>query len=82
MIDIPSDDVVYDPYKDIKPCPFCGGKAIFASEYKSDDDWNILNGHYHRTYMVGCTNCGIYTQEYSEKIKPFQIWQRRVGEME
>ena len=80
MIDILSDDVVYDPYKDIKPCPFCGGKAIIESAYQHDDDWNILHSYYYKTYRVGCVVCGIRTSEYSNKINAFQVWQRRVGE--
>lgn len=77
MIDIPSDDVVFFPFEDLKPCPFCGGKAMMDTDKWYDEDGPIA---YVKTYNIGCTSCGIKTTDYPNQITPYRLWQRRVGE--
>lgn len=38
---------------DLKPCPFCGGKAKFSSYYGS---WKVV-----------CTGCGVRTKPRGER---------------
>lgn len=41
---------------ELKPCPFCGGKAIFGCEY------GLTRMHYHKR----CTNCGAKGPSFPE----------------
>ena len=50
--------------KELKPCPFCGGKAKL---HKPLYEW----------YFVRCEQCLIRTNEYLESTKAIAIWNRR-----
>ena len=62
----------------IKPCPFCGGKAVYRK----------VNGDYGYTpdvHIVGCTKCNVEIRALSnehEDLKERTIaeWNRRVTE--
>ena len=57
----------------LKPCPFCGGKAIFGlgeelrKKYQRNDDW------------VKCSWCGSETACYDTPEKAAEAWNRRMG---
>lgn len=59
------DDLVEDLDVDLKPCPFCGGKAILAQISESDD------------YYVVCEDCVVYT-DFRPKEKAINAWNTRV----
>lgn len=45
----------------LKPCPFCGGKALL---------WDICN-------VVKCTLCGVETITYETEEEAIEVWNRR-----
>lgn len=54
---------------ELKPCPFCGGKAKFDEQYKG-------------IYVVRCSVCGIRVMESAIFAEPEEIigaWNRRAG---
>ena len=54
---------------ELKPCPFCGGKANcydFAWMVESNKDWT-----------VECTNCGAIIPPYGIKEESIEAWNRR-----
>ena len=54
---------------ELKPCPFCGGKAKFDEQYKG-------------IYVVRCSVCGIGAMESAIFAEPEELigaWNRRVG---
>lgn len=66
---------------DLKPCPFCGGKAEFARKQVK------TKGHWCDAVYVRCTNCDarsnrlLYSKKYhkngSEYIEAQEAWNRR-----
>lgn len=65
-----------DKQIELKPCPFCGGKALLESEiryYKTYDTW-------YRRAKVKCSICKAETRlclEF-EDITAIKLWNRRV----
>lgn len=53
---------------EIKPCPFCGGKAEVFQRVKH-------NGF--NTYEIHCLNCGIGTEESPLEEVTHRYWNRR-----
>ena len=51
--------------KDMKPCPFCGGKA----EIYSDEEW----------FYVRCADCWAQTDGYDTEITARTEWNMRVA---
>ncbi len=57
---------------ELKPCPFCGGKAKFAlgeeyrEEHKQANDW------------VECESCGVETAYFDTAEEAAEAWNRRV----
>lgn len=51
---------------ELKPCPFCGGKANLAQTVRTGF-WYII-----------CRNCDIATLQYSSAEKARRVWNRRV----
>lgn len=54
---------------ELKPCPFCGGKAI-----KSAFSWGNIDDE----YTIQCTVCGIRTT-VSKLEEAIKLWNRRVA---
>ena len=51
-----------DPEKALKPCPFCGGKAVLSS-------WGM-----HRTW---CVECKAKTEDFLLQRDAIEAWNRR-----
>ena len=54
--------------EELKPCPFCGGRAALAFE---DVDYV---GHMH---AVQCNKCGVITEYYENSTMAIEHWNRR-----
>lgn len=57
---------------DLKPCPFCGGKAFFDKLYFAKGDWE---------YCIACTDCdAVFSLAYKNPDKGdlAEAWNRRV----
>jgi Lar family restriction alleviation protein len=57
---------------ELKPCPFCGGKAFFNKLYDAYDD---------EEYCIACTDCDcVFTVTYKnpDKSDLAEAWNRRV----
>ena len=55
----------------LKPCPFCGGKAILSGSHTVADETFELR-------FVFCESCCTETRLYSTKQKAIDAWNRRV----
>lgn len=61
----------YGLITELKPCPFCGGKAFFDKMYSPDGDWE---------YCIACADCEcMFTVEYRNPDKNYLLnaWNRR-----
>lgn len=64
---------------ELKPCPFCGGKAIIR--YCENGDRYRSNIYYpSKRGAVICEKCRVETHVYSRASKAVNAWNRRVGE--
>lgn len=54
----------------LKPCPFCGGKAILSGSHTVADETFELR-------FVFCESCCTETRLYSTKQKAIDAWNRR-----
>lgn len=52
---------------DLKGCPFCGGRAEWLQT------WNQAT-----PYSIGCSRCGIDSDEYNTKDDAVRMWNTRV----
>lgn len=52
----------------LKPCPFCGGKAEFYIKTSYPDEWN----------GVMCSSCGIKTKATWNIDEEIEKWNKRV----
>lgn len=79
IIDIPSDNVVYDPNRpDLLPCPFCNSKPIFrVVEKRGDEDGEYEHPLYR--YKVYCEVCGASTIWSTDRDIPIRRWNMRSG---
>lgn len=58
--------------KELKPCPFCGGKAEIISE-------ETYSGH--NLFWVECIECDCRTSDYEDNEKEaIESWNRRVAD--
>lgn len=58
--------------EELKPCPFCGGKAAIGTLFHSRD--NIVK------YTMKCSGCGVLTPLYKTKQEARKAWNRRTKE--
>lgn len=67
----------------LKPCPFCGGKAVIINETE------YAGGCHYETVCVKCVDCGAstcrkvsdgYYELYCSDEEIAEMWNRRVGE--
>ena len=54
------------PYKELKPCPFCGGKSVFNED-------KFKHG---TVYSVYCEDCGAEIADFNKE-KAIETWNRR-----
>lgn len=60
---------------DLKPCPFCGGKAHITGMFIPTGDGDEINA-----YLVGCEECDVsFTQDWYYK-DIVRKWNTRGGE--
>lgn len=50
----------------LKPCPFCGGKAVLTLSHCQDG-----------TYVVGCVDCNCEMDYMETKEETIEAWNRR-----
>lgn len=60
---------------ELKPCPFCGGKAILKEKYIK----GVAN---RKNYWVVCTKCQTRTQDRNRVCKALEEWNRRFDNAE
>ena len=59
--------------KEIKPCPFCGARAILLSNY------NHSNGRNY--FFITCDECGVETPRiYQKPDYAVECWNRRTDD--
>lgn len=69
--------------EELKPCPFCGGKAkVFSCDgagafYTNAGEAQIW-GRKMNHKLIRCKNCGIKTKAYLTDKGVFNAWNRRV----
>lgn len=56
----------------LKPCPFCGEKAVVASEPISFEG--------ERTYYIRCSVCGVQMGYCNSAVNLVQAWNKRTPE--
>lgn len=59
---------------DLKPCPFCGGKAFITGLFVPVDDDEI------NVYEVGCENCDITFQQSWQYDSIVEQWNMRCND--
>ena len=52
--------------EELKPCPFCGGKAILKKGFSK------TQGKFTNQRLIQCSECGCRTVLF--KLLPFQAW--------
>lgn len=67
---------------ELKPCPFCGGKAEVYSYEDAQDIYNsdtlgYVDTEYYIKYGVGCVLCGCIIAEKMNEEKAIEAWNRR-----
>lgn len=62
--------------KELKPCPFCGGKA------KRDSDFTYAKFTGAVLHFIRCEGCGNRSQPELSWDKTIKKWNRRVGDAE
>lgn len=60
----------------IKPCPFCGGHAIYLIDATSDDCAE------YKDWAVHCTKCKARTDWYFTNKEAVEAWNKRVENLE
>lgn len=53
--------------EELKPCPFCGGKATI---WKEDAVWFDIT-------WIGCKECGVQLRKYADN-RGIKTWNKRV----
>lgn len=58
---------------ELKPCPFCGGKAVVSERYIP----GIANRKHYWVECIEKTRCCEQHNEYRTKVKAIEAWNRR-----
>lgn len=58
----------------MKPCPFCGGKAVLMPEFSNFDPKTQIG-----TWMIGCEKCCICSFTGVDSKGAIEAWNRRTG---
>lgn len=54
--------------QELKPCPFCGGRAVLSERFQAAKIW--------------CNDCEIHTNPYPGKLSAIAAWNKRPEEPE
>lgn len=70
---------------ELKPCPFCGGKAEIwvcdgAAMYRGKIGAVIVAGRQMTHKMISCCKCGVKTKPYLTERGVFNAWNRRASD--
>ena len=68
--------------RELKSCPFCGGKAKVkvcdgSGEYYMDIGTDVFRGREMSCCLVRCERCGVKTKAYLTRRGAFNSWDRR-----
>lgn len=68
--------------RELKPCPFCGGKAKVkvcdsSGAYYADIGTEMLHGRQMTHCLIHCEKCRVRTQTYLTRSGVFNAWNRR-----
>lgn len=71
--------------KELKPCPFCGGKAVVkvcdgAGQYYADIGTEVLFGRKMTRCLIRCERCGVKTEAHLTRHGVFNAWNRRAND--
>lgn len=72
--------------KKLKPCPFCGGKAVYESEVEvipiQDENGAYIDADTYYHEKTGCLSCDIwfFINEDEKEETTIEKWNRRVKE--
>jgi len=72
------EDIDYDyPSTDLRPCPFCGGRAVFGQVF--DKDHPDFGGHFIVCMAPGCEASTCLRYAHGDDPRPLlaQAWNRR-----
>ena len=72
-------------HKELKPCPFCGGKAKVmvcdgAGTYYANIGTEVLYGRKLTHCLIRCERCRVITQAYLTRRGAFNAWNRRAND--
>ena len=56
---------------ELKPCPFCGGKACLQRGIYVNKEW-------HNDFIVFCDKCEVGTVPYNTMAEAIKAWNRRI----
>jgi hypothetical protein len=74
--------------KELKPCPFCGGKpsvmscdgsGTFYSFLSDSGKTNFMYGRKMSHFLIKCQKCNVRTKAYATTKGLFNAWQRRLS---
>jgi Lar family restriction alleviation protein len=60
---------------ELKPCPFCGSKAILKDRFLQ----GVAN---RKSYWIMCSKCQSRIQDRNSEIKAVSFWNRRESEVQ